>query len=220
MKNVIFIHAAILSGCQERIMQFLDLIQKNKLIYEKIFICLVGKGSIEIVNKDIHLIKLSDNLDNFELPTLDFLQKFCADHPEYNILYMHTKGVGKALNPCIEDQIEYMLHFLVKGWKRCVDTLKKHDVCGVDLRGKPTLHYSGNFWWSKSSYIISLPPPIEFSDLSVYPNLLNSQRHNQEFWVCYNIRGNFVSLWDCGIDVYERHLHRYPKHLYGFPNDI
>jgi len=107
-----------------------------------------------------------------------------------------------------------MLHFLVTNWKHCIKKLIEFDTCGVDLRDEPTLHYSGNFWWSKADNIISLPSPTEFNNLIKYPNPLNSIRHNQEFWICHNKNKRFVSLWDCGISVYERHLHTYPRELY------
>ena len=50
-------------------------------------------------------------------------------------------------------------------------------------------------------------------NLNKYPNKLNSLRHNQEFWICY-LKQNHYSLWDCGISVYERHLHEYKETNY------
>ena len=225
MSNAIFIHAAILDKCKERIIQYLDVIKGSNLNKNTtfIYICFIGREKIPLSNIDIveyndnnqiKMIKLSDNLADYELPTLNFLYNFSLENPTYNILYLHTKNVGKEINLCIEDQIEYMLYFLVSKWEKCINNLLDFDTCGVDLRKIPTLHYSGNFWWSNANNIISLPSPIEFSNLSVYPNPLNSDRHNQEFWVCYNKNQKHISMWDCGISVYERHLHRYPKESY------
>jgi hypothetical protein len=225
MNNAIFIHAAILDNCKERVLQYLNIINNSGLVdkVKYINICFVGDKEIPInehdiviynKNNNIHLIKLSNNLQDYEIPTLNYLYNFCLKNDNYNILYIHTKNVGKEVNYCIEDQIEYMLYFLITKWKTCIEELNKCHVCSVDLRIQPTLHYSGNFWWSKSEHIISLPSPIDFNNLSKYPNPLNSLRHNQEFWICYNIKNKFVSLWDCGINVYERHLHLYPKKNY------
>lgn len=50
--------------------------------------------------------------------------------------------------------------------------------------------------------------------LNKFPNPLNSERHNQEFWICYN-KDNHYSLWESNIDCYERHLHRYSKERYS-----
>jgi hypothetical protein len=107
-----------------------------------------------------------------------------------------------------------MLYFNVTQWKICIEKLQTNSTCGVDLREMPTLHYSGNFWWAKSQYIATLPEPVLFNNLEKYPNPLQSLRHNQEFWICYDKNKNHVSLWDCGIDCYSRHLFRYPSSLY------
>ena len=224
-KNTIIIHAAILEKCKERILQYLNIIKNSNLInfVDSIFICFVGDNELPIKESDItnynyknniKLIKLSNKLSDYEIPTLNFLYNFCIQNQKNNVLYLHTKNVGKEINYCIEDQIEYMLYFLISKWEKCINNLLECDTCGVDLRNEPTLHYSGNFWWSTANNIISLPNPISFSNLNRYPNPLNSARHNQEFWICYNRNKKQISLWDCGINVYERHLHRYPKELY------
>lgn len=226
MHNAIFIHAAILDKCKERILQYLNIIENSKLInyVYTIFICFIGNDTIPIKeddiikynhNNNIKIIKLSNNLSDYEIPTLNFLYDFCMKNPTYNVLYLHTKNVGKEINLCIEDQIEYMLYFLVAKWEKCIHNLLEYDTCGVDLRNEPTLHYSGNFWWSTANNIISLPNPIDFTNINKYPNPLNSIRHNQEFWICYDkLNKKQISMWDCGINVYERHLHRYPSSLY------
>lgn len=227
MKNVsIFIHAAILDNCADRIYQYLKLIDTSGLLIKttNIFICFVGDKNIPLDNKifDIYnkhnmitCLKVSENLKDYELPTLQFLYNFCIKNQDHNILYLHTKNVGKQINLCIEDQIEYMLYFLINKWKNNIEILKDYDTCGVDLRKEPVVHYSGNFWWSKASHIVKLPPPNEFNNISLYPNPLNSVRHNQEFWICYNnCLSKHFSMWDCNISVYERHLHRYESFNY------
>jgi len=223
-KISIFIHAAILNKCKERIIQYIQIIQESKLInnIDKIYICFVGNENIPINNTDlinyncnIKLIKVSNNLHDYEIPTLEYLYNFCKNNLNYNVLYLHTKNVGKELNHCIEDQIKYMLFFNVLKWEECQKTLTNNNTCGVDLLIEPNMHYSGNFWWSKSSHISSLPSPLEFNNLEKFPNNLNSLRHNQEFWICYN-KNNHYSLWNSNINCYERHLHLYPEEKYNF----
>ena len=231
-KNALFIHAAILDKCKERLLQYLDAICNSKLIdnLEYIFICFVGEppNSIKLDDIDkyncrqnIRILNVSNDVQSYEIPTLDYLYNFCKEHPDYNISYLHTKNVGKELNQCIEDQIEYMLHFNVANWEKCVNKLTEYQTCGVDLLDTPTLHYSGNFWWAKAAHVNSLPSPTYFNDLERYPNPLNSLRHNQEFWICSDKNtNNHYSLWNCGINCYERHLHRYPKEKYILFNTL
>ena len=223
--NVVFIHAAILDKCNERVLQFLDKIASSSLVnnIHKIFICFVGNDPVPLNENDlskynlpIYMVTVSTNLQDYELPTLQFMYDYCVNTSDkyMNVMYIHTKNVGKEVNPCIEDQVEYMLHFLVDKSNECLESLVDQDACGVDLRTEPILHYSGNFWWATSNHIRSLPSPFKFNDLSKYPNPLNSIRHNQEFWICHYTNKKYYSLWDCGIGVYERHLKRYPKELY------
>jgi len=209
MKNIIVIHIALMDRWSERLDMFLSLIYKSKLLFEKIYLCFVGDAPINITENDKIVIKiLSTDLKSYELPTQKLLYDFCCENNDYNVLYLHTKGVGQEINFCIEDWVNYMLYFLVEKNIDVNNKLSDYDTVGVDLRQEPSLHYSGNFWWAKSSYISSLPDPLSFKDLNKYPNPLNSERHNQEFWICYN-KGKHFCLWDCGIDCYERHLHRY-----------
>jgi len=212
----IFIHAALLDRCKERVLQILNTIHDSGLMEytDNIFINFIGTNMFELeeYKRKIKTLRLSYNLSDYELPTLQYLYDFAKNNIDYKILYLHTKNVGKSINLCIEDQVNYMLYFNVTKWKECVENLDSHDTVGVDLRIEPTLHYSGNFWWGNASYIKTLPEPILFN-IKDYPNPLNSARHNQEFWICYN-KGKHKSLWDCGINCYERHLHRYNKKLY------
>ena len=224
-KNAIFIHAAILDKCTERVLQYLNIIQTSLLLdnIDIIYICFIGNCPIPMCdidilkynyNNKINLIKISENLSDYEVPTLNFLYKFCLQNLNYNVLYLHTKNVGKVINYCIEDRIECLLYFLVSKWEICIKKLDTFSACGVDLRTEPTLHFSGNFWWSTAKNVSQLPSPIEFSNLHNYPNPLNSERHNQEFWICYNKNNTPISLWDTTINVFQMHLHRYPKDLY------
>jgi hypothetical protein len=222
-KIAIFIHAAILTKTKERLLQYLNILKDSGILEWSplIFINYVGEGEFSLNNNEClaysHIIntRVSPNIKEYEVPTQQKLFEFSRDNPTYKVLYIHTKNVGKDINPCIEDQIEYMLYFLITNWRKCITLLDTHKTVGVDLRDEPTLHYSGNFWWANASHIAKLPAPIEYKNLNKYPNPLNSERHNQEFWICSEKqKDKYAVLWDCGINCYERHLHRYEKERY------
>jgi hypothetical protein len=88
--------------------------------------------------------------------------------------------------------------------------LNEYDACGVDLVDTPQIHFSGNFWWSNSEYIKTLPT---IHDLKYKIKPVLSVRHNCEFWIGMG-GGRLKSLWDSNINVYERHLHRYSNSEY------
>ena len=212
-KNVIFIHCALLPRWDTILTNFMEKIIHSGLYneVEHIYINCIGTindyQNFHYNNFDkITTYVNGISLDTFEISTQELLHDFAKKNENYNILYLHTKGVGKEINECIEDWVAYMSYFLIEKWRTCLGELEKNDTIGVDLRAEPTLHYSGNFWWACSNYLSKLPSPTEFKR---YPNPLNSERHNQEFWICYLKDARHKCLWDCGINCYQRHLHRY-----------
>jgi hypothetical protein len=54
-------------------------------------------------------------------------------------------------------------HFLEWGtidrWKDAIGYLQTNDAVGVNYRSSPWPHFSGNFWWARSTYIRELVPP-------------------------------------------------------------
>ena len=224
MNCIIVIHVAILDGYKERLLNFINLINRSGLITitKNIYICSVGNyneidlNDLMLDNKKIILKHVSNDISVYELYTLQFLYEYAKElrEEDCNILYLHTKGVGRENNECIEDWIKYLCYFNIIKWKDCINYLLEYKTCGIDLRDFVSLHYSGNFWWAKASHIRTLIEPIKFT-FKDYPNSLNSERHNQEFWVCYdkNLK-NHKSMWDCGIPCLERHRHRYTSDKY------
>ncbi len=142
-------------------------------------------------------------MEAFETSTLTLLQEHAqatvredAGRAEHLVLYMHSKGVGKAINEAVEDWVAYMLHFVLDRFPRCWEELItrpdgsgltgpwKASTCGVDLSLEPQPHYSGNFWWARADYLADwLPAPVDFVELDSFPNKFNSWYHNNEFWV-------------------------------------
>ena len=220
-KIAIFFHVAVIGRYKNRLIEYFTKLKKSDLLRKATYIFLNYIGDEESfdflsefkIYNNIIPQRVSTKLEDFELPSLNNLYHFCIQNSEFNVLYIHTKGVHRDINPCIDDWVEYMTYFLINKWKLCLDNLSKYDTVGVDLRDYPIWHYSGNFWWTKSDYIKTLPEPLEFNSLEKYPNPINSLRHNQEFWICYN-KGKNLTLWDSGINCYERHLHRYSVELY------
>jgi len=193
--------------------EIFDYIMDDNVIskIDKIFLVVLGDKNKKLVlptTDKIEIIYSSENMKEFEFVTLELLRDFCIENPDNNVCYLHLKGLGSNNgNECLNDWRKYMLYFLLTKIDNVLDSLKHNVSCGVDLRSEPTLHYSGNFWWGNTSYIATLP---EVRNLP----LIISERHKCEFWICSDKDKKHESLWDCGIDVYERHLHRYEEKKY------
>lgn len=226
MNNIaIFVHAAILPRCDERLLQYFLLLRDSQLLDKAnhIFIDYIGIGDFPLqnlilnmfnYNNNIHLTRISEDLSENEAPTHKHLFEFAKSNSEYKILYLHTKGVGKIINLCIEDWVHYMTYFLIEKWEKCTTLLDNNNTVGVDLSTVFHLHYSGNFWWSTANHINNLVDPLEFKDLSKYPNAINSVRHAQEFWICSKY-DKHICLWQSNIPVSQRHIYTYSRFKYS-----
>ena len=206
--NVVFLHVAKINNYQEILDEILSCLMKIIDKIDKIYLAVLGIGDLTLPeNSKIEVVYSLDNIEEGEMATLDNIREYAINNENCNILYLHLKGVtDNSLNKCLSDWREYMLYFCVEKIDACLELLKNNDTCGVDLRDIPTKHYSGNFWWAKSDYIKTLPP------VSSLP-LIISERHKSEFWICSQL-GSHVGMWDCGINVYERHMHRYTPDKY------
>ena len=214
MLNQIYFHIATIGKYQDIFDEIYSQIIESNLINKvgSINLCIVGQGDLIIQENDKIKIYQDSDISSGEFFTLDLLKTF-SDSVEKNhkILYLHTKGVTTPDNPCIEDWRKYMTYFNINQYEKCLYSLNQYDSCGVDLVNDPTLHYSGNIWWANSSYIKKLPTINEIKFPKTPPIL--SIRHNAEFWIGMG-NGNLKSLWNSNINVYERHLHQYPKIKY------
>jgi hypothetical protein len=212
--NQIYFHIATIGKYQDIFDEIYSQIIESNLINQvgSINLCIVGQGDLMIQENDKIKIYQDSDISSGEFFTLDLLKTF-SDSVEKNhkILYLHTKGVTTPDNSCIEDWRKYMTFFNINQYEKCLYSLNQYDSCGVDLVNDPTLHYSGNIWWANSSYIKELPTINEIKFPKTPPIL--SIRHNAEFWIGMG-NGNLKSLWNSNINVYERHLHQYPKIKY------
>ena len=181
--NYIFIHVCCLENWKEI---FEDMIKniKDSGLYnntKKIFLGILGDFSNEIYFKDnildtdkkFQILYIDENVCNYEILTINCIKDFCNQdvYDDANILYIHTKGVRKAGNDdCTLSWRKMMEYHLIENYENCLSYLGNYDVIGsniintfdsddkiVSVNGIHNYHYSGNFWWSKKSYIQKLP---------------------------------------------------------------
>jgi len=209
MNNIIFLHIATIGNYQQVVDEIFNYIQKSKTIFTSIYVNIAGNLDVIIPNlPTVSIFPNRSDLEEFEFTTLNKLKDFANNCTvETNILYIHTKGVTAANNLCISDWRQYMLYFNVERSQNALELLTINDAVGVDLVEEPTTHFSGNIWWSKSSYISQLPYPKDTRHLL-------TMRHKCEFWICSNKDGKFKSLHNSNINVYSRHLHRFTPENY------
>jgi hypothetical protein len=138
------------------------------------------------------------NKNFFEFEALRVIKKICSQK-KCNIFYMHTKGAGISeenktfyhnsndlnhLRLCVRDWRKFMESHLLYNADIIIEKLKEYDACGVNLESEPKNHFSGNFWWSKSSFINKLP------DIDI---INKNFRWSAEFWIGEET-GKFLNL--------------------------
>lgn len=114
-----------------------------------------------------------------EANTLEVMWNFCKAHPEYKVLYLHTKGVTREgwLFEASTNWRHLMELYVVDRWQQCVEILDLCDTCGILLRDKAGYNtgtedyveyyinfYDGNFWWATGEYISKLDPQFLYTD--------------------------------------------------------
>lgn len=157
---------------------------------EKIYVGI--SGELFELEPGLDLLSHNKYLLDGEIPTLLELYNLCKKLPPTKIFYIHTKGASfdgchptthknwsdKFHGPeqtakLIDAWREYLEYFVIERHSDCLEALNSHDVCGAEwkqnastkMHGKIPPHFSGNFWWSNSTYISSLKKPFEFKEV-------------------------------------------------------
>ena len=202
-KIVVYFHICCINNWVEIVTNLLFKIKLSGL-YNNIFeircVVLGNDKNIEdnkqiFEDNKIKIIYNSDDISCYEKQTINMIYQDSMVEDFY-VLYIHSKGV-KHYNTLLEenvyDWVEYLSYFNIYMHETNIELLDKYDAVGVNLQVKPgdyPLHYSGNFWWSKSSHIKNL-------------HIINDDHYNSpEFWIT-TTKGNYVSLWHSNTHHYD-----------------
>lgn len=155
-------------------------------------------------NQNVRIVHTHVTAGLMEWPGLDFVKRHCdAATAEEYVMYFHIKGVTHPHNAGIHDWRRYLEYWNIDCWQDCVALLDQgHDTVGTNFINEPFLgadqrpcnwnHYSGNFWWARSSYIKRLTPlphpdtyiPGTTSPLTGYEiDHNNYYRFDHEAWI-------------------------------------
>jgi len=125
---------------------------------DKVFYATMGKGGDEFSIDDpkyVHIAHYGDVGE--EIQTLSLLYEFCHENPTSKVLYFHDKG--SYHHSYANVKMCSLLNCYVLN-PNCIEALDSHDTCGFRISPQPFIHYSGNFWWARCSYINTLVDPM------------------------------------------------------------
>ena len=111
-----------------------------------------------------------------EYPTMNLLREFAIAHPGWDICYHHTKGVTHG-DDMYRNWRKCMESAVIINWWPCVQRLKEgYDTVGAHwFEYADQKYWAGNFWWSKSDYISTLP--------TIRNGNLNGKSYESECWI-------------------------------------
>ena len=102
------------------------------------------------------LVKTPDNL--FERYAINNYKQYITEK-EYYLYYFHTKGLKDKNDPLLHifsSRRKILSYYTLLQYNINIKLLKSYDAVGCSLHLYPKKHFSGNFWWSKSSYLQTL----------------------------------------------------------------
>ena len=159
--------------------------------------CVLGneiEAAVSLLSRDtkVRVVKTNRDVMLYERITLNALYDD-ASQDDFYALYIHTKGVTRPINyGPVSDWTTYLTYFNVEKFQKALDLLETHDVVGVNLQDEPKLHFSGNFWWTKSSHLKTLEREI------------GSGYTDPEFWICSRVgKASYVSMFNTGVNHYH-----------------
>lgn len=210
-KNYCFIHSCNLNNVGiYRLTYLIAKLNKSKCIdiFEKIYINNIGLPIENIYGDKFVVTNYSDNCHLYEAPTINKIKHFSLENVDENanILYIHTKGVRYSRDDQKEnDWIDLMLYFLVEKYQTCLERLAQNfESVGCNYYCVPSKnippHFSGNFWWARSSYLKKIADVDESLQ----------DRNTSEYWLFRN-NPVYYNLYSSNIDHY---MQAYPRHLY------
>jgi len=225
MKTYVYINVAVLGTVNLVLSNIIKNVKESGLYDFCDGVYLVINGDISLLDVDLsgdkmNVIENRKDISGYEFPSLVRIFDHSLEE-EFSVLYMHTKGVSKS-NPFIDDWVNLLIYFNVNKWKDRLLDLDYNDCTGINYSGNPDdikehpstwgyskvpMHYSGNFWWSKSNHIKKLTHPI----LWIPDENLTRWRMMCEMWICSYSEGKYNNAYNSIVDHYHT---PYPKELY------
>ena len=215
--NNIFWHIYGMNHWKQIVEEQLSTIINSGLLNKinNIYVTFIGNNQNDIdwltsIDSKIILDKFDSNPHHYEKLCLHSLLEW-SKYNSSNVLYIHSKGVSRPNNENVQNWRRLMEYFLIEQHETCIQKLNEgHDAVGCLLTngGKSVkihqenhkYHFSGNFWWSKTDYIRSLPriPDIDLSQ-------------NKNYWLCER----WILYYYTSIKVHIMYENK-NKHYYNF----
>lgn len=167
----LFYHCCAINHCAEVVSEYIRLVNFSGL-YDSVdsinvFVCGSAEGVAHVRGLfgsagAKYIIRLEAPGDaTYERLTLTRIRDYVA--PGDLILYTHSKSVTRLDRRAnVQCWMDFMHYHLIRHWRTCVEILRdgRCDTVGVNFEVDPKPHFSGNFWWCRADYFLTLPHEI------------------------------------------------------------
>jgi hypothetical protein len=227
-KMHIFIHITLIEDWLYIFNELIDIIKSSGLYdkVEKIHLGILSDLKFFFENNifddaKFDILYVDIKLELYEIHTINHIKNFCAnnDDDEIYILYIHTKGVRNAGNKEVTKSWRSMMtYFLIENHNECLNYLEHYDTLGNNIvnlfcddsklnavNENHNIHYSGNFWWSKKSYIDKL----NYLELDMSKQSIKT-RYKAENWICSKYPDALIGI------IFQDDTNTHPYHRYVF----
>lgn len=125
--------------------------------------------------------------------TIVALEKWVRSHPDWAVLYFHSKGATRGSASTYDGYItkwrECLMKHCIHDWRLCVTALKNgfeaagaHWLTGMGPDRSQNL-FAGNFWWAKAAYLMNLPSIFQRDRIQMSGIAALESRHEAEVWI-------------------------------------
>lgn len=125
-----------------------------------------------------------------ECRTIRMLEGWLPGHEDWYVLYFHSKGATHPHGDGFTGTWRRcMMRHCVTNWRNCVAALDEWcDVAGVHYMEPPATPpgqriMAGNFWWSKASYLMTLPSIMDRDRIKLSGIDSLESRYESEVWI-------------------------------------
>jgi hypothetical protein len=237
MKIKVYVHLNDLPGAFELMSEQLTKASEAGLLEaaDQVVLCTNGNpesftAAHEIMNStdfpNVKFVHTSDTTNMWEYPTLNQMKQDCdSTDEEFYICYFHLKGLSRLGDVRVQNWREYMEYWTIERWEDSVAKLdQNYDLVATNIIEQPWMHSSGNFWWSRASYVRKLdalvhPDNLPWGHPSQYINANldgGNFRYEHEAWI-----GSKTPVWaelhaSPGKETPGWHFENtYPRELYA-----
>jgi hypothetical protein len=148
------------------------------------FICLEKQDILNYFKQfsKIKIISTTKNL--FEKFAINNYKKYI--NGEYYLYYIHSKSVSRN-EKCYIDWRILCDHFTINKWRLSIELLTYYDCVGINLKNFPKIHFSGNYWWSKSEHLNKLQ------------DINDNYYLSPEMYICSYSKTNKICIYNSNI---------------------